>query len=66
MFKMNQKTFSFVAGLLFSIIALLHLGRAVMGWEATIAGWMVPLWASWIGVAVAGYLGYQGLRFGAK
>lgn len=33
-----------------------------MGWEAVIAGWQVPVWVSWVGVVVAGYLGYKGVR----
>ncbi|MBI4122850.1 MAG: hypothetical protein HY458_00600 [Parcubacteria group bacterium] len=59
---MNQKTFSLVAGIIFLAIAVLHLTRILMGWEAIIAGWQVPVWVSWVGVVVAGYLGYKGVR----
>ena len=59
---MNQKTFSLVAGIIFLAIAVLHLTRILMGWEAVIAGWQVPVWVSWAGVVGAGYLGYQGVR----
>lgn len=57
--QMNQKTYLQVTGLLFTVAALVHLLRAVLGWEASIAGWMVPGWLSWIAVVVAGYLAYS-------
>lgn len=59
---MDQKTFSLVAGIIFLAVAAMHLSRILMGWEAAIAGWQIPLWVSWAGVGVAGYLGYQGVR----
>ena len=63
---MNQRSFSLVAGIIFSIIALLHLSRIIYGWEAVIGGWTVPQWISWAALVVAGYLGYEGLRLGIK
>lgn len=59
---MNQKIYNTVTGIVFLIIALLHLVRGVIGWPASIAGWNVPIWLSWIAVIVTGYLAYQGLR----
>jgi len=35
---MSQRSFSLVAGAIFSCIALLHLLRIVFGWEAIIGG----------------------------
>ena len=59
---MNQRSFSLVAGIIFVLIAILHLLRIIFGWEAVIAGWAVPHWVSWVAVVIAGYLGYEGLR----
>jgi uncharacterized membrane protein len=59
---MNQRSFSLLAGIIFIIIALLHLLRILYGWEAVIGGWAVPKWISWAALAVAGYLGFEGLR----
>jgi len=59
---MNQRSFSLVAGIIFIIIALLHLLRIIYGWEAVIGGWVVPKWISWVALAVAGLLGFEGLR----
>lgn len=56
--NLNQKTYLQVTGLLLTVGAIVHLLRVVLGWEASIAGWMIPGWLSWIAVAVAGYLAY--------
>jgi hypothetical protein len=58
---MDQKTFTLLAGVIFGIVALLHLLRIYMGWPIVIADWTVPMWVSWIGLVVAGGLSYFGL-----
>ena len=55
---MNQKTYYGLTGTIFSLITLLHLSRILMGWEANIGGWDVPMWLSWLAVVIAGYLAY--------
>lgn len=59
---MNQRTYFQVTGLLFTVAAVVHLLRALMGWEGSLAGWMVPGWVSWIAVVVAGYLAYSAYK----
>ena len=56
---MNQKTFSTVTFIVFSLIALLHALRLIYGWNAVIAGWGVPMWVSGLAVVLAGYLAYS-------
>lgn len=63
---MNQKTFSLTAGAIFTAIAVLHLLRLFFGWEAIIGGWPVPTWISWLALVIAGYLAFEGIRFGRK
>lgn len=63
---MNQKDFSFIAGMIFAIITILHLVRIAYGWNAVINDWSVPMWLSWITIIVAGCLAYQGLKLGKK
>ena len=55
---MNQKTFTFLAGLVFSLIAVLHVLRLLLGWKAAIGGWDIPLWLSWIATVLFGSLAY--------
>ena len=58
--KMTQRTFSLVTAALFSLVALLHAVRLLRGWQVTIEGAVMPVWISWIGLAIAAYLAYQG------
>ena len=63
---MNATTYALTTGLIFLLIALLHLGRLIFGWEAIIGGWSVPVWVSVIALLVAAYFGYEGLRLSRK
>jgi len=49
-----------VSTAIFVVVAIVHLVRAVYGWELVIGGWEAPLWVSWLGVVVAGVLAYSG------
>ncbi|MBI2639983.1 MAG: hypothetical protein HYW90_03810 [Candidatus Sungbacteria bacterium] len=61
-----QKIYSLVAGTIFLIIALLHALRLIYGWEAMIGGWMVPIWLSWLALAIGLFLSYQGFLLARK
>jgi hypothetical protein len=63
---MDQRTFSFTVGAIFTAIAVVHLLRLLFGWEAMIAGWPVPRWISWVALVVAGYLAFEAIRLGRK
>jgi len=55
---MTQKTFNTVAGTIFLLVATLHALRLFFHWQASIGGWIVPMWVSWVGLALAGFLAY--------
>jgi hypothetical protein len=57
---MTAKTFSTLAAVIFTIIALLQLTRALAGWEITIGTTAVPVWPSWIAGLVAVTLAWLG------
>ena len=59
---MTQHTFNLIAGLIFLIVAVLHSLRLLQGWHASIGGWIVPIWVSWVGLALAGFLAYTAFR----
>lgn len=63
---MNSNSYFILTAAVFSLIALGHLSRITMGWEAMIGGWAVPMWASWIVVLIALVLAYSGLMQGKK
>ncbi|MGH7141155.1 MAG: hypothetical protein ACREGH_00780 [Minisyncoccia bacterium] len=57
--NLRERTYTLVAGILFTIVALAHFIRIFTGAEFSIFGWTVPLWLSWIGVIVTTYLAYM-------
>jgi hypothetical protein len=56
---MSLKNYLSITAVIFLIISVLHLTRAVQGWEVLLAGWMVPTWASWVAILIAGFLSYS-------
>jgi len=59
---MTPKIFPLIAAAVFLLIALAHTLRILFGWHITVGNVVVPVWTSWIGLAIAGYLAYQGFR----
>ncbi|MEK7176672.1 MAG: hypothetical protein AAB719_00010 [Patescibacteria group bacterium] len=59
---MDQKSYYYVTGTVFLIIAVLHFLRLIYGWPANIGTFVVPMWLSWAALVFAGYLAYQGLK----
>ena len=53
-----MKPFTTLAILVFSLIALLQLLRVFFGWEVTVNGFFIPLWASVIACLVAAALAF--------
>ena len=51
-----------ISGAVFGIIALAHPLRLFRHWPIDLAGHMVPLWASWLGLLLAGGLSVWALR----
>ena len=63
---LNQRTFSLFAGIIFSLVALGHLLRLVYGATVDIGGWIAPMWISWVGLFVAGYLAICGFALSRR
>ena len=59
---MAQRTFSLITAILFLLIALLHALRLLRGGHVVIGDLSVPVWVSWLGLAIAGYLACQGVK----
>ena len=51
-----MKTFTVVSIVVFSLIAILQLLRFVLGWEVSVNGAVIPVWASGIAFIVSGGL----------
>jgi hypothetical protein len=48
-----KKPFTLIAIVLLALIAILQLLRFILGWEVTVQGVSVPVWASGIAFVVA-------------
>lgn len=55
-----------IVGLAFLIVALLHLVRIAFGWNLILGETTIPLWLSWLGVIIPGYLSYSSFHFAFK
>jgi len=64
--QVNIKIYCFVTAGVFSATGLLHLVRIVLGWEAVIGGWFVPIWLSWLAPVVMAALAFVGFYYGRK
>jgi hypothetical protein len=51
-----------ISATVFGLIALGHLLRLFRHWPVDLAGYMVPLWVSWVGLVLAGGLSVWALR----
>ena len=51
-----MKPFTKIAIAVFTLVALVDLGRLLAGWEVIAVGFVVPIWWSAIGLVVAGGL----------
>jgi len=59
---MNQKTFNILASIIFGIVCILHFGRALLGWEMLINGWIMPIWISWLAFVILAVMAYHAFK----
>ena len=60
---MNETFFFLLTAVVFAVVVGSHLLRAAFGWEATIAGWSVPMWVSWVAAVLTAVLAYLGVSY---
>ena len=63
---MSQKTFSFVAAVVFGLIALGHVLRLIWQPPISIAGWSPPTWGSAVALVFFAFLAFEGFRGSRK
>ncbi len=51
-----MRAYILITGVIFAIVALVHLLRLLLDWPAQVGGLAVPSWVSWIAFLVAGAL----------
>jgi hypothetical protein len=63
---MDKKTYVAVTTMVFLIVAVVHLMRIFAGWDASIGGWAVPQWVSWLAFLVSGFLAWAGFKLATR
>jgi hypothetical protein len=63
---MSPKTSSLVAGLIFLLVAAMHVLRLALRWEVVLNGWAVPMWVSAVAIPTSAYLAFEGLRLSRR
>ena len=61
-----MKPFTTIAAVIFALIAFMHILRLFLGWEVTVSGMAVPMWASVAGLVIAAGLAVMLLREARK
>jgi hypothetical protein len=57
---MTLRNFTLLATVIFAIMSVLQLIRAISGWPITIGTAEIPLWLSWIAFVILGGLAVLG------
>ena len=57
---MTATQYSLLAALIFSLVAVLQIVRAVAGLRITIGRAIIPIWVSWVACGVAVILAWLG------
>jgi len=63
---MKQKTFNIIAIVVFVIIVVIHLIRAIFGWNDQIGEVVMPLWSNGVTIVIFVYFVYAGIRLVKK
>jgi hypothetical protein len=53
---MTPRIFCLIAAVVFSLISLSHFLRLLFGWHVTVERVVMPMWISWIGLAVGRHI----------
>lgn len=61
-----KKVYYMTAATIFTIVAIAHLIRAILGVEAVIGGAVIPVWVSWVAAVLAGYLAVRGFQYSRR
>jgi len=64
--KMGYRKYCILSGVLFSLVALAHLSRIVYGMSIQVGDYVVPMFVSWIGLAVPAGLAVWAFRISRK
>jgi len=59
---MKKQNYFFLTGTIFAIVFVLHGLRLINGWSVEIGTWTAPMWLSWVGLVLAGWLAWSAFK----
>ena len=59
---MGYKKYCAASGVLFSLVAIIHLLRIVYGMSIQVDGYVIPMFVSWVGLIVTVCLAFWAFR----
>jgi len=63
---MNKQTYFLISGLVFAIVAIVHLLRIINQFPVIVGTWVIPMTVSVLGLIIAGILSYCGFTLMCK
>lgn len=63
---LKERAYMVLSGAIFTVVTLAHLTRVIYSGELNVFGWDVPIFLSWLGILVAGYLAYTSFYFAGR
>ena len=51
-----MRAYVLISGAVFGAVALVHVIKLFLDWPVQVAGWVLPIWVSWIAILAAGTL----------
>jgi hypothetical protein len=62
----KEKKFHFAIGILFTLVALIHLSRILFSFDFTLGSWNVPYWLNGLGALVTGFFAYISFKLSSE
>jgi len=63
---MKKNHFVWLASFIFLMIGVAHIFRLLIGWQVSIAGFMIPMWIYWVEAFASLYLSFLGFKMVKK
>ena len=55
----RSKPFTWIAAVIFAVIAIIHIARVFTNFQMIIGSHTVPMWGSYVGIVVAAFLSWM-------
>lgn len=62
----TERKFHLAAGVVFTIVAVLHLARVIFGWDFVLGSWNAPYWINGLGAVLTAFLAYLSFELARK